>query len=163
AAVELELVPPVVGQRAFRVDQEVGVVERGVDVGIELPGGVLERPVVVAFELRINVAREELPAVDELLAGVELDGVVHALRLGRRHRRVIVEGHLFAKALAGIRDEVRAFGRYQEVLDDASEVPVNILDADAQILRNLVLATDEELVDVLTPEVWISRRRTAEQ
>ena len=63
AAVELELVPAVVGQRSFGVDQEVGVVERGVDVRIELTGRVLERAVVVAFELRLDVAREELPVV----------------------------------------------------------------------------------------------------
>ncbi len=86
AAVELELVDPVVRQLALRVHQEVRVVERGVDVRVELARRVLERAVVVAFELRPHVAREELPVVAEVLPGAELDAVVDTLRLRGRQR-----------------------------------------------------------------------------
>ena len=126
AAVQLQLVLTLAAQRTLGVDHEVGVVERRVDVRIELSGGRLERAVVVAFQLRPHVAAEELPVVGVALLQREFRGRVLARGRRRRRRRdaVVERQRLAERPLRRVGDEVLAVRRHEEVLDHAAEIAV---------------------------------------
>src|SRR4051794_6053399 len=165
-AVELHDVRTVAAEQAVVVDEEVSVIERGVDVRIVLTGRVLEGTVVVALQARPHVAGEELIVVAETLLSVKLDAGVLALRLRSRSdeigcvciaRNPIDEGRGRADAGARVGDEVLAGSRVEHVLDHAAEVTVGTLDADAEVGGHLVVVAEEVLVDVLTFEVRIDR------
>src|SRR4051795_12650618 len=165
-AVELHDVRTVAAEQAVVVDEEVSVIERGVDVRIVLTGRVLEGTVVVALQTRPHVAGEELIVVAETLLSVELNAGVLAFRLRRRSDEVgfveaarspVDERRVRADAAARIGNEVIASGRVEHVLDHAAEVTIRALDADAEVRGHLVVVADEVLVDVLTLEVRVDR------
>src|SRR5947207_3979779 len=85
AAVELQLVLAFTAQGTESVHEEISVIIGRVDARIELAGRHLIRAVVVSFELREDVAREELPVVAVAFTQRELHARVLALRRWRRH------------------------------------------------------------------------------
>ena len=58
---------------------------------------------------------------------------------------------------------IPAADRVEEVFDHAAELAVRALDTDGEVVRKLVLVTEERLVDVLAFEIRIDRRGAADE
>src|SRR5712692_7779042 len=147
---------PIVRQQAMIVDDEVGVVERGVDVRVELTSRRLERAVVVAFKARPQVAGEELVVVAKALFCMELNALEGSLCGGRDHRPSVVEARLPTDTAAGVGNKVLAGRRDEHVLDDISQLAIRALDSDFEVGGDFVVVPSKELVDVLPLQFGIN-------
>src|SRR6266550_5736388 len=140
AAVELQLVLAFTAQGTESVHEEISVIIGRVDARIELASRHLIRAVVVPFELREYVAREELPVVAVAFAQRELQARDLALRLWRRHVGASEGTHRLAeRALRRVADEVLARHVVEEVLNRAPQPPIGDLDAYRRMRHPLVL------------------------
>src|ERR1043165_323064 len=79
AAVELELVRPIVRQASVSVVEQALKVEQRSDVRVRLPIVVTEEAFVVTDQAREHIGSDELEVIRESLRSGELDGAIEAL------------------------------------------------------------------------------------
>src|SRR6187455_2332136 len=79
AAVELELVRPIVRQTSVGVGEQALKVEQRSDVRVRLPVVVTEQAFVVSDQAREHVGSDELEVIRKSLRGAELDGAIETL------------------------------------------------------------------------------------
>src|ERR1051325_10557196 len=79
AAVELELVRPIVGQTSVSVVEQALKVEQRSDVRVRLPVVITEEAFVVTDQARVHIGSDELEVIRKSLRGGELDCAVEPL------------------------------------------------------------------------------------
>src|ERR1041385_2036077 len=79
AAVELELVRPIVGQTSVSIVEQALKVEQRSDVRVRLPVVVTEQAFVVTDQAREHVGSDELEGIRKSLRSSELNCAVEAL------------------------------------------------------------------------------------
>src|SRR5215213_109971 len=114
AAVELELVRPIVRQATVGVGEQALEVEQRSDVRVRLPVVITEKAFVVTDQAREHVRSDELEVIRKSLRGGELDCAVETLSASKAlrsatSRRVTTAGIFFSRAgsnAARVEDEV---------------------------------------------------------
>src|SRR5215217_8676060 len=114
AAVELELVRPIIWQAAVGVAEQALKVEQRSDVRVRLPVIVTEQAFVVTDQAREHVGSDELEVIRKSLRSAELDCAVEALCATKALRsttseRVTSAGVFFSRTCsdsARVKDEV---------------------------------------------------------
>src|SRR6185295_12246954 len=115
AAVELELVRPIIRQATVGVSEQALEVEQRSDVRVRLPVIVTEQAFVVTDQARVHVGSDELEVIRKSLRSGELDAAVETLSASKALRSttsrcVTRTGILFSRAWsepARVEDEVR--------------------------------------------------------
>src|SRR5262245_40569866 len=83
AAIELELMRPIVGQTSVSVIEQALEIEQRSDVRVRLPVVITEQTFVVTGQTRVNVRSQHLPVLGESLGRGELDGAIETLRTAK--------------------------------------------------------------------------------
>src|SRR6185369_407515 len=86
AAVELELVRPIVRQTSVGVGEQALKVEQRSDVRVRLPVVVTEQAFVVSNQAREHVRSDELEVIRKSLGGAELDSTIETLSTAKALR-----------------------------------------------------------------------------
>src|SRR5215212_1676634 len=149
AAVELELMRPIIWQAAVSVGEQALKVEQRSDVRVRLSVVVTEEAFVVSDQAREHIGSDELEVVRKALRSGELDGPVKALGAAKALRStasrwITSAGILFCSArtdAAGIEDEVGVAIVERTVFDNVHHCAIDAAAADRDVATDFIFET----------------------
>src|ERR1043165_4693 len=169
AAVELELVRPIVRQTSVSVGEQALKVEQRSDVRVRLPVVITEEAFVVSNQAREHVRSNELEIVRKSLRCGELDSAIEtlsaskALRRARRIGRWITSTGIFFSCARSdttrIEDEVGVTVVERTVFDNVDHGAVSAPSAEHHVAANFKLGASRVLTNALRLQTDIGRSR----
>src|ERR1051325_9614310 len=163
AAVELELVRPIVWQTSVSVIEQALKVEQRSDVRVRLAVVITEEAFVVTDQAREHVRRDELEVIRKSLRGGELDSTIEALCATKALwsvARTTRASRFFSGAraeTARVEDEVGVAIVERTVFDDVDHGTINPAAAENDVVADFILATEREFADALGLQTRIGR------